>query len=100
MEPWHHTATQILENIRSGNLTVEQYASSLLERIKQRDDDVKAWAYLDPKSVLEQARALDQVPKYQRGPLHGLPICRPNMVQLSKILRHPMHIGAAMGRMG
>jgi Asp-tRNA(Asn)/Glu-tRNA(Gln) amidotransferase A subunit family amidase len=74
MEPWHHTATQILENIRSGNLTVEQYASSLLERIKQRDDDVKAWAYLDPKSVLEQARALDQVPKYQRGPLHGLPV--------------------------
>ncbi|KAF4495297.1 amidase [Fusarium agapanthi] len=53
---------------------VEQYASSLLERIKQRDDDVKAWAYLDPKAVLEQARALDRVPKYQRGPLHGLPV--------------------------
>ncbi|KAF5601435.1 amidase [Fusarium pseudoanthophilum] len=74
MEPWNHTATQILENIRSGNLTVEQYASSLLERIKQRDDDVKAWAYLDPKAVLEQARKLDQVPKDQRGPLHGLPV--------------------------
>ncbi|TXB97014.1 hypothetical protein FocTR4_00011492 [Fusarium oxysporum f. sp. cubense] len=53
---------------------VEQYASSLLERIKQRDDDVKAWAYLDPKAVLEQARALDQMPKDQRGPLHGLPV--------------------------
>ncbi|KAF5640909.1 amidase [Fusarium tjaetaba] len=74
MEPWHHTATQILENIRSGNLTAEQYASSLLERIKQRDDDVKAWAYLGPKAVLEQARKLDQVPKDQRGPLHGLPV--------------------------
>ncbi|KAG5758708.1 hypothetical protein H9Q72_013160 [Fusarium xylarioides] len=74
MEPWHHTATEILENIRSGNLTVEQYASSLLERIQQRDDDVKAWAYLDPKAVLEQARKLDQVPKDQRGPLHGLPV--------------------------
>ncbi|KAF5719296.1 amidase [Fusarium globosum] len=73
MEPWRHTATQILDNIRSGNLTVEQYASSLLERIKQRDDDVKAWAYLDPKAVLEQARKLDQVPKDQRGPLHGIP---------------------------
>ncbi|KAG4267402.1 amidase [Fusarium proliferatum] len=60
MEPWRHTATQILDNIRSGSLTVEQYASSLLERIKQRDDDVKAWAYLDPKAVLEQARKLDQ----------------------------------------
>ncbi|KAI1016517.1 hypothetical protein LB503_010337 [Fusarium chuoi] len=40
---------------------VEHYASSLLERIKQRDDDVRAWAYLDPKAVLEQARALDQL---------------------------------------
>ncbi|KAH7234885.1 amidase signature domain-containing protein [Fusarium redolens] len=67
-------ATQILENIRSGNFTVEQYASSLLEQIKRRDDDVKAWAYLDPKAVLEQARALDRVPRDQRGPLHGLPV--------------------------
>ncbi|KAF4341230.1 amidase [Fusarium beomiforme] len=74
MEPFHHTATQILENIRSGKLTVEQYASSLLERINQRDDDVKAWAYLDPKYVLEQAKELDQVPKDKRGPLHGLPV--------------------------
>ncbi|KAF5589732.1 amidase [Fusarium pseudocircinatum] len=74
MEPWHHTATQILEKIRSGNLTVEKYASSLLERIKERDDDVKAWAYLNPKAVLEQARKLDQVPGNQRGPWHGLPV--------------------------
>ncbi|KAF5974626.1 amidase [Fusarium coicis] len=74
MEPWHHTATQILENIRSGNFTVEKYASSLLERIKERDDDVRAWAYLDPKAVLDQARKLDQTPKDQRGPLHGLPV--------------------------
>ncbi|RBQ68960.1 hypothetical protein FVER14953_10803 [Fusarium verticillioides] len=74
MGPWHHTATQILENIRSGNFTVEKYASSLLERIKERDDDVRAWAYLDPKAVLEQARKLDQTPKDQRGPLHGLPV--------------------------
>ncbi|KAL9560979.1 hypothetical protein ACKAV7_014823 [Fusarium commune] len=58
----------------SGVTGIEQYASSLLERIERRDDDVKAWAYLDPKAVLEQARALDRVPKDQRGPLHGLPV--------------------------
>ncbi|KAG7406599.1 Glutamyl-tRNA(Gln) amidotransferase subunit A [Fusarium oxysporum f. sp. rapae] len=74
MELWHHTAVQIVETIHSGNFTVEQYASSLLERIERRGDDVKAWAYLDPKAVLEQARALDRVPKDQRGPLHGLPV--------------------------
>lgn len=89
MEPWRHTATQILDNIRSGSLTVEQYASSLLERIKQRDDDVKAWAYLDPKAVLEQARKLDQVPKDQRGPLHGIPVgIKDIILTKGNILKH------------
>ncbi|KAF4455754.1 amidase [Fusarium austroafricanum] len=74
MEPWRHTATQILEKVRSGELTIEQYAASLLERINQRDDDVKAWAHLNPEAVLKQAKALDNVPKDQRGPLHGLPV--------------------------
>ncbi|KAF4964773.1 hypothetical protein FSARC_7372 [Fusarium sarcochroum] len=74
MEPWRLTATQALEKLRSQELTVEQYASSLLDRINQRDDDVKAWAYLDPKAVLDQARVLDGVPLDQRGPLHGLPV--------------------------
>lgn len=29
---------------------------------------------LDPEFVLEQARALDQIPYNERGPLHGLAI--------------------------
>ncbi|KAF0637596.1 hypothetical protein FPSE5266_08375 [Fusarium pseudograminearum] len=73
MEYWRYSASQALEELRSGNLTVEQYASSLLERIKQRNEDVQAWAYLDSDAVLEQARALDKVPFERRGPLHGLP---------------------------
>ncbi|KAK0468370.1 glutamyl-tRNA amidotransferase subunit A [Desarmillaria tabescens] len=58
----------------SSGLTVEQYAVSLLDRIKSRDDAVQAWAYLDPEYVLAQARELDKVPKEKRGPLHGAPI--------------------------
>ncbi|KAF5007773.1 hypothetical protein FDECE_5897 [Fusarium decemcellulare] len=74
METWRLTATKALQKIRAQELTVEQYASSLLERIKQRDDDVRAWAYLDEKLVLGQARSLDMVPLDKRGPLHGLPV--------------------------
>ncbi|GKU05450.1 amidase [Fusarium langsethiae] len=74
MKYWRYSASQALEKLRSGDLTVEQYASSLLERIKQRNEDVQAWAYLDANTVLEQARALDKVPFEQRGPLHGLPV--------------------------
>ncbi|RFN48062.1 amidase [Fusarium flagelliforme] len=72
--PRSWSATEALQKLRSRELTIEQYAASLLERIKQRDDHVKAWAYLNPETVLEQARALDKVPFEQRGPLHGLPV--------------------------
>jgi len=60
--------------MQKGNLTVEDYAKSLLARIKARDDVVKAWAYLDPELVLTQARKLDLIPAEQRGPLHGVAI--------------------------
>jgi amidase len=68
------TASEALQHIRADTLTVEAYAQALLNRIRIRDDAVKAWAFLDPDHVLAQARALDALPKDQRGPLHGLPI--------------------------
>lgn len=74
-EPLHVlTGSEALRRIREGSLTVEAYARALLNRIQAHDAAVKAWAYLDPAFVLEQARALDRVPAKERGPLHGLPI--------------------------
>ncbi|KAI0474143.1 amidase [Xylariaceae sp. FL0804] len=72
MEPYKLTATEALARFRDGSLTVEAYARSLLARIEQRDAAVRAWAYLDPAYVIEQAKRLDQVPPEQRGPLHGV----------------------------
>lgn len=74
MELYRLTATQALRKIRANELTVEDYAKSLLKRIQERDSIVKAWAYLDPVQVLNEARRLDQIPLSQRGPLHGLPV--------------------------
>ncbi|KAI0096624.1 amidase signature enzyme [Nemania sp. FL0031] len=68
------TAVQALSLLKSDKVKVEQYAQSLLRRYHDNDNTVKAWAYLDSDLVLNQARALDQVPKDQRGPLHGLAI--------------------------
>ncbi|KAI1197987.1 amidase signature enzyme [Nemania serpens] len=68
------TAVQVLDLLKNNSLTVEDYALSLLDRVKKRDNTVKAWVYLDPTFVLNQARALDRVPQDQRGPLHGLAI--------------------------
>lgn len=74
VEPYRLTAVEVAARIRSGNLTVEDYARSLLSRIKARDDAVKAWAYLNPDQVFEQARQLDQTPMEKRGPLHGVSV--------------------------
>ncbi|KAM0247410.1 hypothetical protein ACHAP5_004049 [Fusarium lateritium] len=73
-EPWRLTASEALAQIQADELSVQEYAESLLERIKARDEDVKAWAYLDKNYVIQQAKRLDEVPKKNRRPLHGLPI--------------------------
>lgn len=74
MEPWQLTATEAIAKFKDGSLTVEDYARSLLARIERRDGAVKAWAYLDPEYVIEQAKKLDQVPEEERGPLHGVAV--------------------------
>jgi Asp-tRNA(Asn)/Glu-tRNA(Gln) amidotransferase A subunit family amidase len=68
------TATEVLAKIRDSEITVEDYARSLLKRIESRDEAVQAWAYLDPDYVIKQAQALDAVPHSERGPLHGVAI--------------------------
>jgi Asp-tRNA(Asn)/Glu-tRNA(Gln) amidotransferase A subunit family amidase len=73
-EPYRLTASEVVTLMKKGDLTVEDYAKSLLARVKERDHVVKAWAFLDPEFVLLQARKLDQVPTAKRGPLHGIAI--------------------------
>jgi Asp-tRNA(Asn)/Glu-tRNA(Gln) amidotransferase A subunit family amidase len=73
-EPYRLTASEAVALMKKGNLKVEDYAKSLLSRVKDRDHVIKAWAYLDPEFVLAQARKLDQIPPEKRGPLHGVAI--------------------------
>ncbi|KAF2756392.1 amidase [Pseudovirgaria hyperparasitica] len=68
------TAAEVASLLRSNNITVEEYARSLISRVKARDATVKAWAYFDEDLVLDEARKLDQVPQARRGPLHGIAI--------------------------
>ncbi|KAF2425571.1 amidase signature enzyme [Tothia fuscella] len=71
---WALTATEVLSPIKEDRFTVEDYAKSLLTRIESRNGLVKAWQYLDRDLVMKEARALDKVPRDQRGPLHGVAI--------------------------
>lgn len=73
-QPWQLTAAEALPLLRSGDLKAEDYVNSLLHRIQQRDEAVKAWVYLNPDQLIQQARHLDEVSAKARGPLHGLPV--------------------------
>jgi Asp-tRNA(Asn)/Glu-tRNA(Gln) amidotransferase A subunit family amidase len=73
-ELYRLTATEILAKVTANEISVEDYARSLLTRIKARDEAVQAWAYLDPDYVIEQAKALDAIPSTEHGPLHGVAI--------------------------
>src|SRR6266566_10147794 len=66
------TACEAANMIRDGRLTVETLARACLQRIAERDGEVRAWSFLDPPKALRQARELDKWP--ERGPLHGIPI--------------------------
>jgi Asp-tRNA(Asn)/Glu-tRNA(Gln) amidotransferase A subunit family amidase len=68
------TATEASIKIKAAEISVEDYARSLLQRIDARDEAVQAWAYLDAEYVVKQAKALDAVPPAERGALHGIAI--------------------------
>lgn len=94
------TASQVVAGVRSSSFTVEEYAQSLLSRIKERDDAVKAWAYLDPEQVLNQARQLDKIPPEARGPLHGVSVGVKDVIHTKDMpTQHnsPIHKGTTAG---
>ena len=64
--------------IRDGQLTSEALMQACLDRIAQRDVEVRAWVALDPARALDEARAADRLLRERGpdavGPLHGVPI--------------------------
>jgi Asp-tRNA(Asn)/Glu-tRNA(Gln) amidotransferase A subunit family amidase len=65
-------ATEAARLLARRELKAEDLARACLDRVAERDGEVRAFIHLDPDAVLAQARALDAGPL--RGPLHGLPL--------------------------
>ncbi len=66
-------AAEAARAIAEGRTTSEAVADACLARIAEREETVKAWAFLDPDLALAQARARDAAP-VPAGPLHGVPV--------------------------
>ena len=70
------TAIEAAEKIAGGDISAEEYIKACLDRIAAIEDKVHAFAHLDPKDALAQARALDERRRNGQsiGPLHGIPV--------------------------
>jgi Asp-tRNA(Asn)/Glu-tRNA(Gln) amidotransferase A subunit family amidase len=70
------SATEAAQLIRDGVISSVQLVQACLERVRAVDDEVQAWAFLDPEHALAQARAADEARLSGRpvGLLHGIPI--------------------------
>lgn len=66
------SATDAAAAIAAGSLTSEKLVEACLERVRAREQEVHAWAYLDAKAALEEARRRDR--EERRTRLHGIPV--------------------------
>ncbi len=66
------TAAEAARRIAAGETTALALAEACLERIAERDEEVRAWAFIHAKQALAEARELDRMPR--RSPLHGVPV--------------------------
>ncbi|WP_413723929.1 amidase [Sodalis sp. RH16] len=66
------TAVTARQAIDAGTLTAGRLLEACLERIDAREDDVRAWTFLDRAGARKQAAQLDAGPS--RGLLHGIPL--------------------------
>src|SRR5256885_5984685 len=57
--------------LEENKFTCEALVAACLERIAERDETVRAWAFLDRAAALAEARSLDRCPGRSR--LHGVP---------------------------
>ncbi len=67
--------------LESGETTSEAIVGDCLDWIAAREDAIGAWAFLDPKIALQQARARDAEPR--RSPLHGVPVAVKDVVDVA-----------------
>jgi Asp-tRNA(Asn)/Glu-tRNA(Gln) amidotransferase A subunit family amidase len=70
------SASEAARLIRDGAISSEQLVEACLARVREIDEQVQAWAFLDPEHALAQARAADEwrLSGRQTGPLHGVPV--------------------------
>lgn len=97
------TALEAAARIRAGHLTSEELVRACLDIIAAREDEIGAWAWLDPDHALAQAREADDIRRAGRdvGPLHGVPVGIKDIIETADMPTEngsPLFAGRRTGR--
>ncbi len=84
-------AERLARMIAGHEVSCEAVTHSFLDAIKDREKDVRAFAWLDAPRALATAREFDRVD--WRGPLHGLPVAVKDAIDTADI---PTEYGSAI----
>jgi len=70
------SANELVGKLKSGEISCVEVCKAFIERVDKFEKEVKAWAYIDKKNILEKAKEKDEYRKSGKplGPLHGLPV--------------------------
>ena len=78
---------ELRDRLASGALSASEVVEACLSRIAEREDTVRAWAWIDPDFARAQAARMDDYRRTGRplGALHGLPVGLKDIIDTAKI---------------
>ncbi|PYM42824.1 MAG: amidase [Candidatus Rokuibacteriota bacterium] len=97
------SATDAAQLIRDDVISSEQLVEACLDRVRETDGRIEAWAFLDPEHALGQARAADErrLGGGPLGPLHGIPVGLKDIIDTADMPTEngsPLHAGRTPSR--
>jgi len=81
-KPFELTASEAIKLIRNKKLSIHEWVLSCFERIKEKEDVVKAWIYLDEENALKKSKQLD---KQKNNIALGIPFGIKDIIDASNV---------------
>ncbi|HYM48213.1 MAG TPA: amidase [Burkholderiaceae bacterium] len=78
------SAAHLARMLAAGEVNCEAVTHSFLDAIEQRESEVRAFTWIDPKRALRLARELDKKPAL--GPLRGLPLAVKDVIDTAGVV--------------
>src|SRR5438105_9005975 len=97
------SATDAAQLIRDDVISSEQLVEACLDRVRETDGRIEAWAFLDREHALGEARAADErrLGGGPLGPLHGIPVGLKDIIDTADMPTEngsPLHAGRTPSR--